>query len=253
MDGKGCGMDHIYEQSYEIGSGSIDLLGRCRPAALLNFLQEAATGHAIVLHVSRDEVVRRYHAFWMLARIWYRIDRPLCFGEELTVRTWHRGGTGAMMYRDFDLLVDGSPVGEAVSVWVLADLDTHRLCRLADVAEVAHTDGGARNKAVSLTKLHLPGELELAELRRMHYSDTDINGHINNIHYADFACDALHLERHGQGKFVREFQISYIGECKAGEKLAMETAVEGEHLYARGVGAEGDSRFEYAMTLADFT
>ena len=33
----------------------------------------------------------------------------------------------------------------------------------------------------------------------------------------------------------------------------METAVEGEHLYARGVGAEGDSRFEYAMTLADFT
>ena len=44
-----------------------------------------------------------------------------------------------------------------------------------------------------------------------------------------------------------------IGECKAGEKLAMETAVEGEHLYARGVGAEGDSRFEYAMTLADFT
>ena len=247
MDGKGCGMDHIYEQSYEIGSGSIDLLGRCRPAALLNFLQEAATGHAIVLHVSRDEVVRRYHAFWMLARIWYRIDRPLCFGEELTVRTWHRGGTGAMMYRDFDLLVDGSPVGEAVSVWVLADLDTHRLCRLADVAEVAHTDGGARNKAVSLTKLHLPGELELAELRRMHYSDTDLNGHVNNTRYADFACDALRLEELPAQRYVSAMQIGYIAECRAGEEIQLWTARQGEQSFVHGTDQGGKSRFDAAL------
>ena len=106
---------------------------------------------------------------------------------------------------------------------------------------------------MKLHRVPMPQTVQETGHRYLGYSDTDINGHINNIHYADFACDALHLERHGQGKFVREFQISYIGECKAGEELAMETAVEGEHLYARGVGAEGDSRFEYAMTLADFT
>lgn len=104
-------MDYSYEHVYLIGTGSIDLHGHCRPSALLTLLQEAATDHAIELHVSREEMAERYHAFWMLARIWFRLERPLTLGEQLTVRTWHRGGKGAMMYRDFDLLVDGAPVG----------------------------------------------------------------------------------------------------------------------------------------------
>ena len=59
------------------------------------------------------------------------------------------------------------------------------------------------------------------------------------------------MERNGKGKYIREIQISYISECRAGEELSMATAVEGEHLFARGIGPEGEVRFEYAMTLAD--
>ena len=85
----------------------------------------------------------------------------------------------------------------------------------------------------------------------MRYSDTDINGHINNIHYADFACDAIHLERYGKGKFVRTFQLDYITECMAGETVSIDTAVAGNDLFARGVGEDGAERFLCAMTLED--
>ena len=97
----------------------------------------------------------------------------------------------------------------------------------------------------------MPKEFGAAGKRYLGYSDTDINGHINNSHYADYACDALHMERNGKGKYIRDIQISYISECRAGEELSMATAVEGEHLFARGIGPEGEVRFEYAMTLAD--
>ncbi len=85
----------------------------------------------------------------------------------------------------------------------------------------------------------------------MRYSETDINGHINNIHYADFACDALHLEKHGEGRAVRQFQIDYVGECRAGETIGIHSAARDKQLFALGRGQDGSPRFEFEMTLED--
>ena len=96
----------------------------------------------------------------------------------------------------------------------------------------------------------LPDTFDGRHRRDMRYSDTDINGHVNNIHYADFACDALHLEQLCQGKFVRSFQIGYVSECRAGETVWVDTAVRGDALYARGEGEDGTERFDCSLTLA---
>ena len=90
-------------------------------------------------------------------------------------------------------------MGEAVSAWVLADADTHQLFRLSGVEEFQGTDGGALCKDRTLSGLRMPADMELAERRAIHYSDTDVNGHVNNVRYADFICDALHMERLGPG------------------------------------------------------
>ena len=66
-----------------------------------------------------------------------------CGGRRrLTVRTWHRGGKTALMYRDFDLLAGGVPVGEAVSAWVLAGVEDRKLLRLSQMRELEGTEGG---------------------------------------------------------------------------------------------------------------
>ena len=179
-----------FEGSYPIDSRDVDPWNHCKPSGLMGILQEAAVAAACELHASRPEMLEKYNLFWMLARMWYRLDRPLGWNETLTVRTWHRGGSGASCYRDFDLFVDGKPVGEAVSVWVLADVDTHRLARMSKIAEFQGTDGGALCKDRTLSRFKLPDGMTAADHRAMHYSDTDINGHVNNVRYADFICDA---------------------------------------------------------------
>ena len=128
-----------FERGYPIDSRDVDPWNHCKPSGLRGILQEAAVAAACELHASRPEMLEKYNLFWMLARMWYRLDRPLGWNETLTVRTWHRGGSGASCYRDFDLFVDGKPVGEAVSVWVLADVDTHRLARMSKIAEFQGT------------------------------------------------------------------------------------------------------------------
>jgi acyl-ACP thioesterase len=240
----------VYENTYLIDSRDADPARLCRPSALLGFLQEAAIQAASELHVSWTEMAEKYNAFWMMARLWYRLDRPLYWGERVRVRTWHRGNRGATMYRDFDLYRDGEPIGEAVTSWVLADLDSHKPQHLSRVEEIDGTSGGALCKDIRLHKLHLPEAMETRETRLVHYSDADVNGHVNNVRYADFACDALHLERLEEGKFVSSLQIGYLRECRPGETLTLSTGQTGELWCVHGADGAGVPRFNAGLTLA---
>ena len=238
-----------FERGYPIDSRDVDPWNHCKPSGLMGILQEAAVAAACELHASRPEMVEKYNLFWMLARMWYRLDRPLGWNEMLTVRTWHRGGNGASCYRDFDLLVDGKPVGEAVSVWVLADVDTHRLARMSTIAEFQGTDGGALCKDRTLSRFKLPDGMTAADHRAMHYSDTDINGHVNNVRYADFICDAIRMDLLGQEYYVSALQVDYLAECRAGETITLLTGAQDGLRYVRGADEAGKSRFEGAVTL----
>lgn len=238
-----------YEATYRVGARDTDLFRQCRPSSILNFLQEAATDAAGELHVSRDEIVERYHCFWMLARIWYRLDAPLFWDDLLTVRTWHRGGKGVSMYRDFDLYRNGVRIGEAVSVWVLADLDTHKLKRLSEVEEFWLTTGGELCKEIKLHRARMPEDIILSERRLLHYSDCDVNGHVNNVRYADFAADAVGLDRIGAGRFVSSLHISYLKECRPGETIGLFSGERDGVLCVRGADSTEVDRFEAEISL----
>lgn len=242
-------MDVFYEHTYRVGSREVDLFGHCRPSAVLGIMQEAATEAACALHLSGPEVREKYNAFWMLARIRYELKRPLLWDEPVTVKTWHRGGKAAVMYREFDLSVNGELVGQALSAWVLAGVDSHKLLHLSGVGEIEDTGGGSLCRTDALRKLHLPEDLEIVEERKLHYSDTDINGHVNNTRYADLLCDTLGLETIGEGKFVSGLQLCYLSECLAGEMVRLRKGRDGEAWYVQGEGLDGEGRFDGILTL----
>lgn len=237
------------EMNFTVDSRDVDLTGCARPSAVLGYLQEAATMAALELHVSGPEAVAKYNCVWMIVRMWVRLDRPLRWNETVTVQTWHRGAKGASSYRDFDLFVDGEQVGEAVSSWVLADRDNFKLLRLDNVVEFHGTDGGERCKSIKLHRMKMPVEPTGREERVMRYSDTDINGHVNNIKYADFACDALHLEDKLGDAFVHEIYLNYANQCMAGETIELETAVEDGQCWVRGGDGNGKERFDCYLKL----
>ena len=243
------GLTMYYEQTFRVEGRDADPFNQCRPSSLLNLLQETAIRHAIELHVSRQEMMERYHCFWMMARLWYRLEKPVYWDDKLTVRTFHRGNKGIAMYRDFDLFRNGEPIGEAVSTWVLADLTDRKLLKLSQVAEVEGTTGGELCKSITLHKIRMPEELEPKENRLLHYSDCDVNGHVNNVRYADFACDAVRLDKEGAGKFVSELQISFLRECRPGETLALSAAREADTWYVKGSDEEGAERFSVSLKL----
>lgn len=241
----------FFEYQVIIDSRDVDGSGRCRPSALLGHLQEVATLAAEDGGFGRAAMLEEANAFWMVVRMWYSLRRPLRWRERLTIRTWHRGGKSAQCYRDFDLYAGEEHVGEAVSVWVLADLSNRRLRRLRSVRAIQGTDGGPLCKEKLLSKLRMPKEMRQAERRLMRYSDTDINGHVNNTRYADFACDALGLESLPKSRFLSQMQLDYTRECRPGELLSLLAMEAPEGSYVKGVDEDGKTRFETAMIFGD--
>lgn len=245
-------MGQSYKYTTMIDSRDVDGRGQCRASALMGHMQEAATQAAEHGGFGREIIMGRHNGFWMLTRMWYRLERPLRWNEQLTVHTWHRGVKGAVSYRDYDLYIGEERVGEGVSAWVLADADTHRLIRLSGVTEMAETHGGDLRKTMTLSKLRAPADLSAVEQRMMRYSDIDINGHVNNTRYADFACDGVGMDKLSENRFLSEVQIGYLGECRSGEILDILSGdAEDGKIYICGRDAEGKVRFETTMLFSD--
>lgn len=239
-----CDLEH------PVDSREVDLFGQMRMSALLGVLQEAAAAAMTELEMDAPRLMAKYHAIWIVNRYHVKLTRPLYWGDRLTVRTWHRGGGSGSVYREFALYLDGAAVGSAVSLWVMVDPDSHKVVPARGCPELQGTDGGALCGRERLHRLELPGTFDGRALRELRYSETDMNGHINNTHYADFLCDALHLERLGRGKYPADFHICFLEECLAGETIALDTALREDTLYARGTGPDGRERFQCSMTLA---
>ena len=123
------------------------------------------------------------------------------------------------------------------------------MLRLSQIPELDGTGGGERNKDILLSRLCLPEQMELAERRLMHYSDTDINSHVNNTRYADFACDAIRADRLPTDTFVAGMQLGYHAECRPGEEISMLTAREDGAYFVRGIDETGKTRFDASVFL----
>lgn len=236
-------MDAFYQRSFPITSSEVDVHGDCRPAALLSFFQDLATDHAAALHMDRDYLMADYHAIWMLVRVWYRLSRPLRMGEEVTIRTWHRGAGGLIVYRDFDLYVDGVPVGEAVSAWVVADVESRKMLRPGSVQNIAMSPVPDTVKDKQLRLIRAPKDRRFIYTKTIRFSDLDINGHMNNTKYADVMLDALTPEEL-KDRFIAELQLNYSRECLAGEAMDIARVMGEDSCYIDGCSADGTRRFE---------
>lgn len=237
------------QREFLVDSRDTDLHGLCRPSALLGFLQEMATEHSEVLGISRRVMLERHNSIWLLARLWYRLDRPILRDQTLTVRTWTRGATGAVSYRDFDLYVGDARVGEAVTSWVLADIDSRSIQIMSKMPEVVAAAVPACVKDKKLSRFPMPKDLTELMRRPVWYSDTDINGHMNNTRYVDVACDAVGFDRMA-GQYLAETMVNYSRECLPGDTLSVRGKQEGTTWFVRGADDAGAAHFDTALRFA---
>lgn len=164
-------------------------------AGLLRSLQEAAS-------IASDDVgyglkdIPRTGVHWILAS--WRLEMAARPGwrAELEVETWPRALEGFSSERDYLVwdVTDGTRrlAARGTSKWFLLNAETGKLARVTEQVRAAYSLGEEVLFRDPIPKKGVsPADAVVAFQTTVGRRDIDTNLHVNNIHYLDYAVEAL--------------------------------------------------------------
>lgn len=203
--------------------------GLLRPAAVLRYQQEAAEQHFAPGGLGWRGMAALGMAFVCVRWHGQLLRRP-GMGERATVETWHRQRRGPRFYRCYRWIdAAGEEIIRGVMEFALVSTADHRLLRGEEFDRFAIPAQPERNVCCPDPGRLLLPPLSPAGEYRVRPSDADMNGHMNNTHYADLCEDLL-----PPGMAAGEITLQFHHESRPGETVALESARQGDTLYLRG-------------------
>jgi medium-chain acyl-[acyl-carrier-protein] hydrolase len=209
--------DLIYRKEFSIHTYESDFEGRARLVSLLNFLQDAAGDHATLLGWSVLDLFKK-NMTWVLSRYHVRILRYPAWGERLEVVTWPSGRHGYFALRDFDVTDgNGKPVLFGTTSWMVIHLGRKQPVRLDELFPTnvflekrALADDFAPLPTVEKAEREVPFRVEMGQL--------DLNKHVNNAVYIQWALEALPEDILSRCRPI-ETEVSYRAEAFYGDTV----------------------------------
>lgn len=221
----------------------VDFTGSIFMGVLGNHLLNAAGKHSSSRGWGIGALNETKHT-WVLSRLSIELEETPQQYENFEVKTWVESVMRLFTNRNFAILrPDGTAYGYARSIWAMIDLETRRPCDLLSLYE-----GDIVNYIVPEEENICPieghgrfrfQEPELVRTIETHYSDVDINGHINSIKYIEHILDLFPRERFERG--IRRFEIAYKSETMWGDSLMFYQQEEGEGEYTVEVRRQSDN------------
>jgi medium-chain acyl-[acyl-carrier-protein] hydrolase len=212
--------------------------GQWKPSGILVRMQEIAEDHAIALGCGRKDMVEETGMVWMITRLHLEMKKYPRIAQDIVVKTWHGPVTRLVFPRYFSFSYpNGEELGCATSDWVLFNYRERKLLRPSALLVPYEADESLTPPARPPMRIRFPENMQTAEIRRVRYSDTDMNVHMNNAKYADWICDLFPAEKLKRQRFS-ELDITYSAEAAADQEIELKTAEEGARFYVSGVTAE---------------
>jgi acyl-ACP thioesterase len=139
------------------------------------------------------------------------------------VKTWPTPPTHVIFGREYQVL---SHTGEvkvnATSRWCLIDMKEGKLLPSKVIDNQDYSTYNTTKLLDDVRWKALPFKKEDGELRfslTVANSEYDHNMHVNNTRYADYCLNCFSVKELSEKK-LKKFTISYVKQCKEGEKIA---------------------------------
>ncbi len=232
-------MEPIYIDNFTVSDLQCDRFGRLKMSAICWLVQEMAGRHCQLLRLDWDTLANR-RLFWAIIRHRVQVTRLPKKGETIRLETWPMPTTRVAFPRSvvaFD--ADGQELFRSISLWVLMDLDTRAMILpgKSGVQVAGILRGG---ELASPGSLH-PAVLEQCQQRPVRFTDLDLNGHMNNCRYLDWAADLLPSAFH-EAHYIRDFTLSYLSEAREGDGLSLRYALQPDGVLRLQIQREADGQ-----------
>lgn len=162
------------------------------------------------------------HKTWVLSRLAIEItEMPLQY-DKLYIETWIEGTMKYFTNRNFKVEDDdGKIYGYGRSVWAMIDTDTRQPQNLIDIHDGKILEYVDKDKPCPIDKcsrVKMTDNAEKISSVKTHYTDVDVNGHINSVKYIEHVLDLFSVNYYKEYRLER-FEIAYVAESHGGDTL----------------------------------
>lgn len=210
----------IFTYEYKTKYTDVGANNKLTLKALVSMLQEAAISHSEEAGYGVSNI-EKTHLAWLLLNWKVQILSYPHSNQVITIKTWPRVFDKLYSFRDFEVFDENNNlVAIASSKWFPIDTETKRIKKLTP--EITDAYGETVTKSVFEDpfeeKIKVPEELKLNFNYGVQRRDIDTNGHVNNLHYIDYALETLPKEIYNSNEFDN-LEIHYKKEIKHGELI----------------------------------
>ncbi len=239
----------MQEERFPIASFDVDFNGTLSLPSLFTRFQDIAGLHATHLGVGFEEL-RTLGVAWMLSRIKVKITSLPTWREAVTLRTWPKGVDRLFALRDFNVTSDnGVVLILATTCWLLVDLERGKPRRIESLNVDLQFPGAEHAIRELPDKIAVPQELTPIYERQIHFSDLDMNEHVNNAQYVRWVMDCFEPSALRDRK-IRSIQLNYLGQARYGDRVRILMGTTGDPSpgdYIEGVNAKSGEKVFQAL------
>ncbi len=179
----------FFTEEYVPRFDDYDSRGRFSLEAMFKVLENISNHHAMAVS---DRAIRGSIA-WILVEWRLQVTRLPKFGETFSASTWaHSMSSGTTTNRDYQVMdLNGGELIRARAKFALFDLKAGRLTGISEDLMDTYKPEEKAMFCDELPRLREPEEYDEKRPILLRRSDIDINGHVHNTRYLDFALEAL--------------------------------------------------------------
>lgn len=206
----------IIENKYRIGVKYVNQNRLLTLRGIILLLEDLACRHSDMVGFGINDTLKT-NLSWVLLNWKIKILKEANYGSTVTVKTWSRDTNKLYTYRDFEIYDEkNNLICIASSKWVLLSTKTGHITQITDEIRNAYNP---ENKTVfeepEISKLIEPSNANETFSFRVNRRDIDINNHMNNLYYLDYALEAL-----PEDVYLKKFknvEITYKNSSKLGD------------------------------------
>lgn len=210
----------IFEHKFEIGFRDVGKSNKLTNKGLIGYLEDVAGMHSNEVGFGLNNI-EQTGLTWVLLNWKIRIFKRPIYGETILIKTWARNSVKFYTFRDFEVYNKNNElIAIATTKWVLMNANTMSLTKISEnlINKYQPETKSVFEGEPEINKLDIPNNYSNVMEYTIQRKDIDINGHVHNTYYLDFAYEILPNEIYDNCNFDN-LEIMYKKETKLGETI----------------------------------
>ena len=208
-----------FHKEMKISFSQCDIFQRLKLSELLAITSDAAVEDFYQRGISWKFLAEKDIAI-LVSRLAFRLHKIPKADDFITIHTWEEAPKGIQLFRKYEITSKNEKkLVSGVSSWLVVNPTTRKIIKPSLFTLREEPNFSTALNSLDCGKIQQDENASLIEERKVHISDLDGNGHMNNSKYGDYITDCL--PENLFEKPVKDFCINYSKEATAKNTLQL--------------------------------